>query len=387
MKISEVTQATESTLADMVLTARDVLHRRWLTLLIVAGVIFLLGVVLVLRIPPMYASTAVVKLDPTRSALTTNDANLANAMALTPEAIETEVRAIRSADVARGVVKTLHLDQDPEFTKGISGPAGMVPTTDQLQGAVAAKLLKQLDVARDKLTYMLNIRFASRNPETAARVANAFADAYVYSKVGARVDNAEGKSKLLKGQLEQLGGEIRSTEEQVAQYRASAGISQSGPAGSTTTITDQQIGPISQQLASAESDAAAANAQLAAARGQAARGGMDSVSEVLNSPVVTNLRGQRAEVLRNMAEVQTRYGDRHPETIRVHDQLKQIDEQIAAEQRRVVSALASNAAAANARAKPALRDGGAGLAPGRQHPQGRAGRYAGARGPGQARAI
>jgi hypothetical protein len=68
---------------------------------------------------------------------------------------------------------------------------------------------------------------------------------------------------------------------------------------------------------------------------------MDSVSEVLNSPVVTNLRGQRAEVLRNMAEVQTRYGDRHPETIRVHDQLKQIDEQIAAEQRRVVSALAS----------------------------------------------
>jgi succinoglycan biosynthesis transport protein ExoP len=349
MKVSGIAEATESTLTDLVVKVRDTVRRRWLVLVLVAAAIFAIGVALILLMTPVYTATATVRIDPTRSALG-NEAS-AVALTLTPEAIETEVSLIQSSDLARSVIEKLRLDHDPEFTKAVDkAPAGSM-TKEERMALITSAVLSKLNVSRDKLTYLLKIRYTSRNAATAARIANAFAEAYVYAKVGSKVDNSARKGALLRQQFDQLGQEIRAADAQVAQYRASAGISQSsvnGAAGST--IVDQEIAPLSQQLAQAESEAAAAQAQFRAAQAQAARGGADSDSGVLASPVVTELRRQRAEVLRSMGEVQARYSEKHPEAIRVRDQLERLDQQLAAEQRRILASLSSAADAANARA-------------------------------------
>lgn len=347
MEVAHAQDGYEGRFSDLIITIRDVLRRRWLTLALVSVAVFVAGVALVSLMSAKYTATTSLRLDPARNPLSpgANDAQ----QALSPEAIETEVGFIRSKDRARQVVRKLHLLNDPDYTRSLDEKAaggGMTPA--QREDAIASNLLDSLSVARDKLTYVLNISFTSRNAAQSARIANAFAAAYIEARIGSSASTARQQSDFFQQRLDQLGAEVQAADERVAQYRARAGIVGSGATGGT--IVDQQVAPLSSQLATAESDAAAARANLSAARGQIGRGDLDTVSEVLSSPVIVDLRRQRAEVLRNMGEVQARYGDKHPESIRVRDQLAGIDKQIKDESTRVVGSLQATAAAADARA-------------------------------------
>ena len=75
-------------------------------------------------------------------------------------------------------------------------------------------------------------------------------------------------------------------------------------------------------------------------RSQLWRGGsIDGIAEVLNSSVISDLRGQQAEVVRRRAELETRYGVRHPERLRVEREFTDLDQQISAEVHRIVASL------------------------------------------------
>lgn len=334
----------EVRLVDNVKALGAILRRRWLTLVLVSGVIFAIAAVLIMLMVPTYQATARIQLDPNRDPLAR--AQNPQPTDLGSEFIETEVTVLNSQDIAKAVVDKLRLDQDPEFTKGLdrltSAPAG----SPQRTAAVVRAVKKNLVVGRDRLTYVINVGYKSTDPTKAADIANAFAEAYIAAKVNSRVGTAGTQAQFFERQLAELGDEVRSAEAAAAQYRARTGIVKDGGAGS---IVDQQIGPLSTQLATAESEAAEARAALAAARGQIARGGVDAVSEVRSSPVISDLRRQRAEVLRNLGEVSSRYGPRHPESIKINQQLSELDAQIKAEANRAIGSLEAAARAADAR--------------------------------------
>jgi succinoglycan biosynthesis transport protein ExoP len=345
MKVAREADVEGGDFADIVRRVTDTLRRRWLTFALVAGMLFAVAIALVLLMTPQYTAVTHLRIDPSRSPVAAD----ADKSQLSPEAIETEISMLRSDDIARAVVRKLNMSNDPEFAKGLDGSP---MTQSDRETAVANRMLDKLSVSRNKLSYILGIEFTSVDRVKAAKVANAFAAAYLYSKVGSKNDVASQKAVFLSGQITKLGDEIRQTEAQVANYRAAAGITGSvGDAGmATANIVDQQIGPISTQLAEARSQAAEAQAALAAAQAQARAGNADAIGEVLASPVVVQARAQRGQLLQNMGEVLARYGERHPETIRVREQLRDLDAQIAAETTRVLAALQSRAATANARA-------------------------------------
>lgn len=349
MEVRHEADEYEARLADVISVVRDTIRRRWKILAAVTAAVFILGVVAVSFMTPKYTSTAKVRLDPSRNPLATNAQ--AQRAELTPEAIETEVTAIRSLDLARSIVRAYGLSGDPEFTAGLEDNPAYAGNSEARENALAAAVLKQLSVDREKLTYVLNVRFTSVDSLKAAKLANAFADGYIESRTSSKVGTAERQSAWFQQRLDELSKEASEAEGRAADFRAAAGIAESSAAnGNVGTIADQLVAPLAGSLASAESDAAAARSNLAAARAQVARGGLDAVSEVLGSQVIADLRRQRAEVLRSKGEVEARYGERHPESIRVRDQLAALDSQIDAEARRVVGSLQATAAAAEARA-------------------------------------
>lgn len=348
MEVRHEADEYEARLADVISVVRDTIRRRWKILAAVTAAVFLTGVVAVSFMTPKYTSTAKVRLDPSRNPLA-NNAQAARAE-LAPEAIETEVTAIRSLDLARSIVRAYGLSADPEFVEELDRNSANVGTTEARENALAAAVLSHLKVDREKLTYVLNVRFTSTDSVKAAKLANAFADGYIESRTTNKVGTAERQSEWFQQRLDELGKQASEAEARAADFRARAGIVESSVANSTVgTINDQQVAPLASSLATAESDAAAARARLAAARSQVSRGGLDAVSEVLGSAVIADLRRQRAEVVRSRGEVEARYGDRHPESIRVRDQLVALDSQIDAEARRVVGSLQASASAAEAR--------------------------------------
>lgn len=349
MEIRQEAQDYEARLADVVSVVRDTVRRRWLMLLGLTAAVFLATVVLVSLMTPQYVATAKVRLDPGRNPLA-KDAQSTRAE-LAPEAIDTEVTAIKSSDLAREIVKARGLASEPEFAKVLSKSSGAtLGNSDTRDAIVANAVLNQLTVSREKLTYVLNVSFRSTNPVDAANLANAFAEGYIEARTTGRVAVAREQNKWFQQQLDQLLREASTADARVAEYRARAGIVESSTQNSAGgTIADQQVAPLSGTLAGAQSDAAAARANLAAARGQVARGNLDAVSAVLVSPVITDLRRQRTAALQARTEIAARYGEDHPESLRVRDQLTQIDGQMAAEARRIVSSLQATSDSAQAR--------------------------------------
>ncbi len=337
----------ETRFGDLIRSARDVIRRRILVLLAVAAVVAAIGIVLTLRITPVYQGVTRIQIDPSRNPLA-RSAGDAQAQ-LASEAIETEVSVIRSLDIARIVAKRLNLANDPEFSGGPT-PAGQPARSPEAkQEAVARSINSKLDVSRDRLTYILIIRFSSLSAEKAARIANAFATAYLDTKVGNKIGTAERQSVWYQQRMNELAAEIRAADERVAQYQAQAGIVR-GASNQQGTIVDQQVAPLSLQLATAESYAAEARSKEQSARQQVRRGALDAVSDVRESATVQDLRRQRAALTQTQEDVRGRYGERHPDFIKIRDQAAAIDQQLRLEMNRVVRSLDADAGAAEARA-------------------------------------
>lgn len=334
----------EARLSDLLASARAMLRRRWLTIMLVTAAVLAAGIAAILSMTPRYEAVARVRIDPSLNPLS----GQGDQADLGSEAIETEVTVLSSPDLARDVVQKLKLQNDPEFTQTLRDEetAGPISAAERLN-MVTDEVLAHLNVGREKLTYILAVRFESRDPLKAARIANAFAQTYIETRVGLRMGSATRQADFFRQRLGEMEAESRRTDAQLAQFRAANGLVQSGGNGN---ITDQQVAPLSTELATAQSNAAEARSNYAAARAQIATGGLDAVSAVRSSPVIGDLRRQRAEVTRNLGEIDARYGPRHPESIKVNEQLGALDAQIKAEANRAVGSLEAEARAADARA-------------------------------------
>jgi succinoglycan biosynthesis transport protein ExoP len=143
-----------------------------------------------------------------------------------------------------------------------------------------------------------------------------------------------------------LRDQLQTAEAAVQQYKIANNLMSAEGA----TLTEQEISGLNQQLASARAQQAESDARLNIARSQLARGSTgEDVGESLNSPVVQQLRKQRAEQSAKVADMSGRYGDRHPDLLKAKRELADIDGQIQAEIRRIISNLEAQAQVARQR--------------------------------------
>lgn len=346
MKVAN-TAAYEARLSDLIVTVRDVLRRRFLVLIAITIGVTVIGVVAAFRITPTYQGVTRIQIDPSRNPLARAQ-NEAQAQ-LASEAIETEVAVINSIDVARTVVKRLNLTNDREFGGGPM-PTGQKALSPEVKiDAVARNVNQHLNAARDRLTYIIAIKFNSQNSKKSALIANAFATAYLDQKVGNKIGTAERQEQWFRNRMDELAADVRIADEKVAQFQAQAGIVR-GASNSQGTIVDQQVGPLSLQMASAESIAAEARSKELSARAQVSRGHLDSVTDVRESGTIQELRKQRALIVQTLQEMKIRYGEKYPDLTKVRDQLQAVDKQITDESSRVLRSLDADATAAEARA-------------------------------------
>lgn len=328
----------------------DILRLRWRTLAAIIIGVTLIGTVLVLMMTPKYEAVARVKIDPSKSAAL---GQITDAATSFPDqaVVDTEVSVMRSHDIAVSVTQRERLLTDPEFTRNLP-PLPPHPTSAELTDrteTVAQALLGKMSATREKATYIVEIGFLSTDPQRASRLANAFATAYMDASLNRRNGTAGRQAEFLQKRLGELSSQATAADQRLAAYRAATGVVQTA-GGASSTVIDQQIAPLAGQLATAQSDAAAALAKVATARAQIRTGGIDAVSAVLDSEVIKNLRSQRALLLAEQGEVMTRYGPKHPETLKTNQQIRTIDQQILDEASRVIGGLESQARAASARA-------------------------------------
>ncbi|WP_395944976.1 GumC family protein [Brevundimonas sp.] len=330
-----------------------VFRRRLKLFAAVAAVVFIVVAVVMLRQTPLYTATSNLQINTRTEQVVDSKAVLSG---LNPETsvVDTEVEVLKSPELAAAVVDSLRLTEDPEFNGRLQKPGllgtikGWVglgadrtsPTTEAGREAERQSVInavgQRLGVRRVGLTYSMNVGFTSESPVKAARIANVFAEKYIESQLDRKLDATGQANTFLRSRLEELRQQVQEADAAVSSYRIANNLLSSQGA----TLTEQEISAYNQQLAGVRAQEAEQVARLRTARAQLASGSSgDDVGEALTSQVIQNLRSQRAAISARVADMSSRYGPLHPDMVRSQRELADIDAQIQAEIRRIISNL------------------------------------------------
>ncbi|WP_306251543.1 polysaccharide biosynthesis tyrosine autokinase [Parvularcula sp. IMCC14364] len=325
--------------------------------LFAGGLLTILALVTLItfQLTPKYVAEATVLID-TRKKQSVDISAIYSGVTADSATVDTEVELISSRVIAERVTEKMSLYDDPEFNPTLREPTGLrgfikglfpSQVTESLDAAAEQRIAREktvnnvmsnLSVERAGLTYLIAIRFESEDQQKAAAVVNAFAEQYLVRQLDAKFDYIRRSRSHLSDRTDELQEDVRIAEAAVEQYREENGLFES----QGSSLTEQQISDINSQLITQRAALAERRARLSSVKGQLDNGsGADSISEVLNSPVIGALRAQQSEMARRKSELAIKYGERHPEILKVNreeeDLLAQIDTEIA----RIVSSLES----------------------------------------------
>jgi exopolysaccharide transport family protein len=314
---------------------------------------------------PIYKANSILQLD-TNKENVIDLGSVLGGLAASTAVIDTEVRVMGSKSLLTKVATKLKLSEDPEFNWTLreqkpsivdnikaqvrSWSGHQAETTEPYANlsaeereaaileSVVQTLMKKVHVSRIGTTYLIDVEVTSTSPETAARVADAVADQYRVQQLDSKLEATRRATAWLSERVAGLRDEVEAKERRVEEFRAETGLLSAQGA----TLTEQQIAYNTNQKSVLESQMNRARARYQSMKRQIDSGaGIDAIAEVLDSSVISNLKTQRAQILRRVAELETTLGPAHPELIGARNEAEDIERQITAEVNRIATNLES----------------------------------------------
>jgi len=218
--------------------------------------------------------------------------------------LATQGDVLRSALVARKVVKTLAL---AEQEKG-ANPGSV----DRAAAALRAKV----SVSNAKASNVMIVNAEDRDPKRAARIANAFAEAYLAQVPQLRASAARGYSAWLERRTRDVRQRLVAAQEALARYQQQHGL----VGANRFDLDAEALRTLNAELAAAEGDATEAQS----------RAGSRNVPEVTSSLVVQQLRTSVATQAGRVAELSRTLGPSHPDMQAATAQLAALQGQLSA---------------------------------------------------------
>ncbi|WP_404399957.1 GumC family protein [Pelagibacterium halotolerans] len=199
------------------------LLRRQKRLIIGTFVVVLgLAIVVVLSLTPRYSSSALLFIDPSNKNLLDPTATTANGSSESSR-VDSEVEIIRSQGNLLAVIQEHGLVSDPEFgvKLGLRDrilsflridnpdlPAGDIALRDVVENFEDA-----LSVRRRGITYLVDVTVESEDPDRAAELANALAEAYITQQVRTKIESVSASQAVLEARLAEASNAIVRAEE------------------------------------------------------------------------------------------------------------------------------------------------------------------------------
>jgi polysaccharide biosynthesis transport protein len=334
----------ESTLREYF---RILIKRRWVVVTTVAVIFGVVGIA-TLRATRIYeasGSIAINKTDPFM--FNFKDSSNGDVGYSDSTDVDTEVRILRSDLLALQVIKELNLDKRPEFGgSGTPSPESIELTTDAVQpdSASTSKLLaifrSNLTVASVPGTRVIDIQYRSPDAEVAARVVNTLMNTYVEQNFKTRFESTMQASEWLSKQLEDLKMLVETSQEKLVEYQKEhdiLGIDEK------QNIITSKLDELNKELTAAESDRMQKESiyQLAQSKdlGTAVAAAADADSSGpagQSGTLLESLQAQEANLKIQLAQLSTQFGPAYPKVTQLNSQLKEVDDQIQLEIKKVV---------------------------------------------------
>lgn len=257
----------------------------------------------------------------------------------TDTALESAQLVITSDEIARRVVQTLGLVDNPTYLnppeslagravgglksgiKALLSPlmpspaANLPPATEESRiAAVATELKKKVKVSRIGLSTGFAISYRSHDPALAAAVANAYAEAYVSDVLNANFVAIQRMTEWMQTRLVELETAAREAGEDVEAFRAAHGLT-----SSSTPMSQEAVSSLGNALTTAISEVTRAQAKVNAldavvrAGPEAFLTGVPSALPTFGDPKLQELQRTLSDALNNLNRIKRDFGADHPQ--------------------------------------------------------------------------
>jgi len=179
------------------------------------------GVIYVETASPRYIATSMLLFD-IRKIEPLQQQGYSNDSANSPF-VDSQVEFLKSENLERSVIQRLDLLSDPEFAPvdfgGLADFGGQDSTNRDQLARVIRIFHNNLTVKRVGLTYIIMIGYRSLDPNKAARISNAVAEAYIIAELESKSQAARRADTWLQERLRDLRSLAENTEQMVATYK------------------------------------------------------------------------------------------------------------------------------------------------------------------------
>lgn len=304
---------------------------------------------------PTYTVETRVMLTPRAGEISTFDIDVSSPLP-DSETLQSEIQVMTSRRLIAQLIQDLGLGANAEFNPALRHPGFLDrvaiafrlrqhnPVTDIEE--ITNQVLARLEVFQKSNSRVIAILFTSTDPRMAAAIPNRLAELYIAQQIADKANVNSEATHWLANQIDELRVKVQESEAAVEDFRTESGLFLTNG----STVPQQQLTDLNSQLSMAEADRAAVQARLSNARNLVAAGNaVNSAAEVLQSPLIQNLRQQEVALRAQIAQMSETLLPTHPRMMESLANLEDLETQIEKEVYKVIEALENEARVVNAR--------------------------------------
>jgi succinoglycan biosynthesis transport protein ExoP len=350
------TRSTAMSPSDLIASLTSLARRRFGIIVLVFSLSVLCGVIYILTTQPKFLAQSSILIDTRKSQLFQQQSVVGDAT-IDSTAVDSQIEVLKSEAIAASVVKRLRLTSDPEFVGSKPGIFGIIlgylsPTTpaseSELQQRAQAVFRAGIFPKRVGTTYVVEISYLSANPERAAQVANAAADAYIDDQLESKYQVTRRAGIWLQERIGELRQQASTAEKAVLDFKKANNIVDTGG----RLIGDQQLAELNSQIVLARAASAEARARLDRIS-EITKHGIGEIDGVIKSPdpavadalkseIINKLRSEYLDTANRESVYSARLGRDHLVVVNLRNQMFEIRKSIFEEVRRIEETMKSD---------------------------------------------
>lgn len=309
-----------------------------------------LGLIVTLLMTPKFTASTTIEISRETNQVTNFQGVERETSVADQEFYQTQYSLLESRTLSERVANQLRLVDDPAFYDRFnhsSDETAFTLVNNRYPAAgraarqrVAGEILrKYLTIAPTHLSRLVAIRFTSPEAGFSARVANAWADAFIQINLERKLQATSYGRNLLERQLAQQKERLDQSQRQLVAYASQERIinlpGQQGQGGTTSerSIVADDLASLNAALSQATAERIAVEARYRATTGAGAS------PEALRNQAINSLRQRRAELAADYQRLMTQFEPGYPAARAIQSQINQLDRSIATEERRVSGSL------------------------------------------------
>lgn len=296
---------------------------------------------------PRYTSVVDILLDtPKVNAVADSYDTANNALSFETGGVDSQVELLKSERISLSVIKKLDLKNSPLFApksnaiaeifgaaqdylidlfgvRDLAAEAARAVEMDRiLERRIVENLEESTKVKRVGKTYVLELSYTSTDPVMVAKIANAYADAYLTDQLDAKYDATTRAAIWLQDRIGELKDKSLQADTKVQQFRSEHGLL----AVDGKLVNEQQLADANSQLSEARAKLAEAEAKVQRIDTISKTGSVDAATdEAITSAVIGDLRRKYLDASRREAEITKRLGADHIAAVNLRSEMKQYE--------------------------------------------------------------